>query len=145
MRSMVRHGMARVLTALLGLTLLATAGQAGVVVIANSGAGLSEVDAGTLEKIFLGTTKKLDSGQKVVLGTLKEGPAHEDFLKTYLSKSPAQFLSHWRKLCFSGKAKLPDAFESDADVVAFVAANDGAVGYVSEGTALDGVTQVTIN
>lgn len=145
MRSMTCQGVAKLLTALLGLILFASAADAGAIVIANKGVGISSMDGATLEKIFLGTTKKLSTGEKVVLGTLKGGPTHEDFLKTYVSKSPAQFLSHWRKLCFSGKAGLPEAFETDADVVAFVAATDGAIAYVADGTPLEGVIQVAVN
>lgn len=138
----------RILTALalLGfVAVFASPAHAGPQVIVNSDAGVSSVSAETVKNVFLGKTTKLDNGTKVTFAVLKGGAAHESFLSDVVGKSPSQFLSYWRKLAFSGKGSMPQEFESEDALVAYVQSTPGAIGYVSEGTATDGVTVVSLD
>ena len=75
---------------------------------------------------------------------LKSGPVHEAFLKDYLSKSDPALEAYYRGLVFTGKASMPKALATDADVVAFVAKTKGAIGYVSAGAAAAGVKTLDV-
>jgi len=52
------------------------------------------------------------------------------FTKEVLRKSPAQLRTYWAQQVFSGRGVPPPAFASPADVVKYVLAHPGAVGYV---------------
>ena len=47
-----------------------------------------------------------------------------------LRKTPAQLKSYWNQQIFSGKGVPPPEADSTADVIAYVLANPGAVGYL---------------
>jgi len=121
-----------------GCTLnLASAGE--VKVIANAGVTASSVSADELRGVFLVTKTALHDGSHVEPVLEKSGAAHEFFVKEYLGKTDAALQTYYRSLVFTGKASMPKAFASDADVVAYVAKTRGAIGYVSAGASTAGV------
>lgn len=138
----------KILTSL-GLTLVlassAISAGAGEIVIGHPDLGLTSIKAETVKNVFLGKTTKLDNGVKVSFGILKEGPAHENFLGGVVGKTPSQFLSYWRKLAFSGKGTMPEEFESEDALVAYVKTTPGAIGYVSDSAATAGVAVLTLD
>lgn len=76
---------------------------------------------------------------------LPEGAAaRERFAADVIGKSPAVLKSYWNKLIFSGREVPPVEKRSDEEVVAFVRATPGAVGYVSAAAAVGGVKVVTL-
>ena len=77
--------------------------------------------------------------------TLKGGRTHDDFLKKYLGKSSSQFQRYFRTLVFTGKGSIPKSFDSEEAVVGFVTGTDGAIGYISNGTATGSAKVLTIN
>ena len=114
------------------------------IIIANPAFDVESVDAKTLGRVFLGKTSRLE-GEKVEVVVLQEGSAtHANFLTSYVKRNPKQFLSHWRKLCFSGKGILPKAFETEEELVAHVAATPGAIGYISKSTPHEDVKVIRI-
>jgi ABC-type phosphate transport system substrate-binding protein len=56
--------------------------------------------------------------------------AREQFTKDVIRKSPSQLRTYWSQQVFSGKGVPPPEVRSTADVVSYVLANKGAVGYV---------------
>jgi len=48
-------------------------------------------------------------------------------------------VNYWQQQVYSGTGAPPPIKDGDGDVVSFVAANKGAIGYVTAGTNLDGV------
>jgi hypothetical protein len=60
-------------------------------------------------------------------------PLREQFTREILKKSPSQLRSYWNRQIFSGKAVPPLEFESQEDVIRYVLANKGAIGYVAAG------------
>lgn len=131
---------------ILFVTLFATQLYAGEkIVITNS--GTTTMDAATAKKIFLGKKKKLDSGEKVKLATLKSGSAHEEFLTTIVKKRPDQFNIYWKQLMFTGSGVMPKSFDSDQALIDYVVKTSGAVGYISpegKGKVPAGVNVITI-
>lgn len=57
-------------------------------------------------------------------------PEREHFIRQVIRKTPAQLRSYWNQQVFSGKGVPPPEAASVADVVAYVVANPGAVGYI---------------
>jgi hypothetical protein len=54
--------------------------------------------------------------------------------------------TYWQQQIFAGRSSPPAEKSSDADIVAFVAATTGAVGYVSQTAPVgDGVRVLTVS
>jgi ABC-type phosphate transport system substrate-binding protein len=66
------------------------------------------------------------------------------FDKTVLGKSVAAVETYWQQQIFSGKDVPPPAKGSDDDVIAFVKATPGGIGYVSAGAAVAGVKVIGV-
>jgi ABC-type phosphate transport system substrate-binding protein len=61
----------------------------------------------------------------------KQSTTRGSFSREVLQKSVAAVTAYWQQQIFSGRAVPPPEKLDDAAVVAFVEANDGAIGYVS--------------
>jgi hypothetical protein len=57
-------------------------------------------------------------------------PARDQFTHEVLKKTPAQLKSYWNQRIFSGKGVPPPEADGAANVIAYVLANPGAVGYL---------------
>ncbi len=130
---------------LAGLMLsIAIPASAGQIVIANESVPVDAVGANNLERVFLGKSTKME-GAKVGIAVLAEGATHSEFLTSFLKKNPKQFLSHWRRICFSGKGTMPTTFTTEEELVAHVAATPGAIGYVDSDTPHAGVKVLLVS
>jgi ABC-type phosphate transport system substrate-binding protein len=116
-----------------------------VVVIANENAPASSLSRADVKNIFLAKKTQWDNGQKINLATLKKSQTHDYFLRKYLQKSPSQFQRYFKTLLFTGKGKIPKSFNSEADLVRYVASTDGAIGYVSSETDTGSVKVINVN
>ena len=119
----------------------AVAGENPIVQADNPAESISKKN---LKKMLLGKAKKWKNGDKVVLATLKGGDTHEKFIKAFAGKTAKQFTNYWRKMVFSGKGKMPKSFDSEEELAAFVADNEGALGYTAEGVVFDGTRVLVI-
>jgi len=106
-----------------------------IVLVANSGVSENEVSDQQAQDVFLGKKALWSDGSAIILATLSGGAVHEAFLKTFVGRTPSQFSTYWKKLAFSGKAMEPKAFDTEAELLKFVAERKGAVGYVSSKAA----------
>jgi hypothetical protein len=122
-----------------GICAAVTASAADIKVIANSSVGASSVSADELKGVFLATKTSLSDGSHVEPVLEKGGPIHESFVKEYLGKTDAALETYYRSLVFTGKASMPKAFASDAEIVAYVAKTRGAIAYVAAGASTAGV------
>lgn len=113
-------------------------------VVANASVKESEVSTDELRSIFTGASTHFKDGSHAAPVTLKGGPAHEAFLSQYIGKNDAAFKATWRGLVFSGQATMPKSFDSESDLLDYVAKTPGAVGYASKGAKHDGVKTLTV-
>jgi ABC-type phosphate transport system substrate-binding protein len=60
-------------------------------------------------------------------------PLREQFTREILKKSPSQLRSYWNRQIFTGKAVPPPELESEEEVIRYVLANKGAIGYLAAG------------
>ena len=112
--------------------------------IANSSVGASSVSADELKSVFLITKTSLSDGSHVEPVLAKGGPTHEAFIKDYLGKTDAALQTYYRSLVFTGKASMPKAAGTDAEIIAYVAKTKGAIGYVSASASADGVKTLEV-
>jgi hypothetical protein len=113
-------------------------------VIANPSVGVSAMGAEELKGVFLATKTSLKDGSHVEPVLEKSGAVHEAFVKEYLGKTDAALQTYYRSLVFTGKASMPKALGSDAEVMAYVAKTRGAVGYVSSASSNAGVKVIEV-
>ncbi|MDA3961996.1 MAG: phosphate ABC transporter substrate-binding protein [Planctomycetota bacterium] len=135
--------MTRMIQSILIITALCCTSQAAaeVAVVANTSA--TSVSANDLKGFYLGKKRSWDDGTRVNL-TTNGSAIHDAFLDASIGKNASSFASFWKRIVFTGKGKLPEALADDAAVVAYVAANPGAIGYIDAGSAAEGVTKLTI-
>ena len=68
----------------------------------------------------------------------------KEFTNAVLGQSLMGVKNHWQQQIFAGRAAPPPVKETEAEVVAFVAATPGAIGYVSTSASLSsGVKVIT--
>jgi len=125
--------MKRLQFSLLAAVLSTAAYGADIKIIANPSVGVSTISTEDLKGVFLATKTSLSDGSHVEPVLEKSGATHEAFVKEYLGKTDSALQTYYRSLVFTGKASMPRAFASDAEVVAYVAKTKGAIGYVAGG------------
>jgi len=79
----------------------------------------------------------------LVVDALPDSPVREAFSRALLHRDVGAMEAYWQQQIFSGRDVPPVQKETDADVVAFVRRNRGAIGYVAGGAQLDGVRVVS--
>ncbi len=118
--------------ALFGLASLA---QAEVAVIVNPGAAKAPSQS-DVANIFLGKDKSMKGVDQAGWN-----PAKEAFYAGVTSKNESQLKSYWSGLIFTGKGQPLSSVADDAAVVAKVAAEADAIGYV-DSAAVNGSVKV---
>lgn len=124
------HTLLRLLAALWLLALGAAhaAGDGGFAVIAHPGIG--RVDAATLQRLYTGRAIEV-AGQPVSVVNLAAGdPARERFLAQVVQSDEDRYVAYWTVRRHVGKGVPPRELGSAADVIDFVKATPGAIGYV---------------
>ncbi len=98
---------------------------------------LSSADVGDL---FLGNKRQWKDGSRVKLALLKDPLSQQKFLKEVAGRSPARYWAHWRKIVFSGQGLMPKIFATEKELLAYVAAEKGAIGQISGTNPVKNVT-----
>jgi len=133
--------------AALGLLAAPTlAAAASFKVVVNAGNSVASASSAQLTRIFLRQATVWPSGQGATPVDLVEGhPVRQDFSQGVLHRSVDAVRVFWQRQIFSGNAVPPAEKVSDDEVLAFVRANPGGVGYVAESTPLPaGVRVITV-
>ena len=73
-----------------------------------------------------------------------DNASRRQFSEEVLKRSVGAVRSYWQQRIFSGRDVPPPELESDEAVIAFVAKNPAAVGYVSGTAKLAGVRELAI-
>lgn len=107
--------------------------QAEVVVIVNAAANASPSQS-DVANIFLGKNKSLKG-----VDQKDWNPTKEAFYSAVTNKNESQLKSYWSGLVFTGKGQPLPSVAGDAEVVAKVAAEADAIGYVDKAAVTDKV------
>lgn len=122
-----------VLTGLIILTQFVMSSQADsqeILVITNNADSITVLTQREIRKIFLGHQTRWQDHSRIIIVTSTNQALNKIFIRKYIRKTPSQFKHWWRKKLFTGEGKLPKSFQNDEDVIQYVAANKGAVGYI---------------
>ena len=116
----------------LGMLLASAAGaaEATVKVVTHPAVPGTQIRKETLADVFLGRTSRLANGQAIVpVDQSAQSAIRAAFSEGVLSQSVAAVQAHWmREMAKSHRPPLTRG--SDAEVLAYVAANRGAIGYI---------------
>ncbi len=120
------------------LTLLTTAGllmalpaAAELVVVVNPKSGVEHLSRDEVINIFLGRYRQLPSGISAQPVDMPASQPEKSLMyRLLVGKDLDQIASYWSRLVFSGRTSPPVQAASTEEVLRFVAANRGAVGYV---------------
>ena len=135
--------LARALSWLLGLALILApaarraAAEGAYVVIVNAGNPIAALSVSEVSDLFLKKACNWPDGTKAAPVDFLEGSAvNESFAKGIHSKSPSAVKAYWQKMIFAGREVPPPEKVTPEDVVKYVRANPGGIGYVPAGTPL---------
>ena len=106
-------------------------------VIVNSANPTSALSKDDLARVYLKKMGSWKHGQSVTVVDLgPKSPVRAEFSMEVLGRDVPTMKNYWQQSLFSGRGVPPIEQPSEAQVVAFVAANPGAIGYVSSGAQL---------
>lgn len=131
---------------ILGAVAVGPAGAQGFTLIVHADNPATTLGKSEVTNIFLKRSAKFASGKAALpVDQAKSAAAREAFSKAVLGRSAAAVVAFWQQQIFAGKDTPPAERQSDAEVIAFVRATPGAIGYVSAGATLGaGVKAVAI-
>ena len=84
-----------------------------------------------VDRILLEEKMSLADGRHVEPVLKKAGTVHQSSLQEYIGVSEDDLQTYYGTLLFTGRGSMPKTFESDAEVVAYLARTRGGIGYVS--------------
>lgn len=120
-----------VVMAMLGLSGRTLAGDPAFKVIVNPKNPIESVEREFLRNAWLKKEEEWADGDTIRPIDLSWKFAVRDrFTRQVIKKTPAQLKSYWSQQVFSGKGVPPAEADAVADVIGYVLANPGAVGYV---------------
>jgi len=140
-------GAALVMAALCGgwVAVAAQSARGGYQVIRNPDNPIDAVDRQFLEDAFLKKKTVWPDGASVrPVDLAPASTARRQFSDDVLRRPVDAIRSYWQQRIFAGRELPPPELGSDAEVVRFVLRERGAVGYVSNGTALNGTKPLTV-
>lgn len=115
-----------------------------IIVIANKNVPESQLTKDDVKAIYLGEKTKWSNDTKVTFVVLKTTEDQEKFMKDFVGKTPSQFNNFWKQQVFTGKGKIPDAFDDVKALLDFVAKTDGAIAYISSDAPADNVKKIVV-
>ena len=133
----------------LSLLFLAAAGPAetdlapGFVVIVNQANPADTLTRARVDAIFLGKIETWPDGAEMVPVHHRDEELHRLFSEFVHERSQAAIKAYWAASAFR-KSMAPPARLSNHEVVEFVRASRGAIGYVREDTQLSGVKPLAL-
>jgi ABC-type phosphate transport system substrate-binding protein len=106
----------------------------------------ANIDNTQVQRIFLGKEKKFADGSEATpINSVASNASREQFDTKVLERSSSQVAAYWSKLVFTGKGIPPKELENDAAVIAAVAADASAIGYVDSAAVTGSVKVITLN
>jgi ABC-type phosphate transport system substrate-binding protein len=112
-------------------------------VIVHAANPVSSVLRSELSDIFLKKVAAWKSGSPVIpVDQTETNDVRKLFCKLVLGRDVQAVKGYWQQAIFAGKNFPPLEKSNDAEVMAFVAANPNAIGYISPAAVLSGTVKV---
>lgn len=119
--------------------------EAEFVLVVNVASEVASMTSHEVELIFLSRKRSWPDGGNIA-AVINENPKiYESFSYTHLKRSPRQYLIFRKKMLFRGQGIPPPAVQTDQEVIDFVAAHVGGLGYVSPEAVTPAVKVVPIS
>jgi len=115
-------------------------------VIVNEANDAETISQSELADIFMKEKESWNDGSTIIAIDQK---ANSDIRRIFsaqiLGESVGAIRSHWQQAAFSGSASAPVELSNEQQIIAFVKANPGAIGYISSTTEISGVKVLNID
>ncbi len=129
-----------------GIGLALAQSSASYVIIVHPSNPIQSLSRKQIKGIFLKKWVVWDHGEPISPGDLiAESLVRKEFTRDIYGKSVRSINSYWQKKIFSGRGAPPPYFSSEDELIEFVRANPGAVGYVSGKVLPEGIKVVEIS
>ena len=116
-----------------------------VVLIVNPSNALSGMPLVDVQKIFLGKKKFFPGGKRVIpADQSKESAIRTTFYEDIIGKSKSQLKTYWSRRIFTGRGAPPIIKNNDKAMLAWVAEQPLALGYVYKSSVNDSVKVLNI-
>lgn len=146
MKSVIRLVLLVSMSLLLQPAIASVSAGADFRLIVNEASPVRSLRAEEIQRYMLGKSTKWAHGLQVLPVDLAPNSAtRAAFTRDVLKKSISAVKGYWQSQIFSGRGVPPAELPSDDAVVDFVRRNPGAIGYVSENAAVDGVRVVEVD
>lgn len=86
-----------------------------------------------------------DGGRVQPVDLAAQSPVRQALSEDIHGRSVASINNYWQRQIFSGRETPPPELGSDDEILSFVRANPGAIGYVSSSASLEGVKELAVN
>jgi ABC-type phosphate transport system substrate-binding protein len=126
------------------LLICSPAGAGELAVVINPETPVNSLKKADVKKMFLGKKTLWENGENILPVVLKSGPLHEVFLKELIEKTPLQFSMYWKRIIFTGRGIGPKSFETESELLKYVAETKGAVGYADASASFGDVKVVPL-
>jgi ABC-type phosphate transport system substrate-binding protein len=108
-------------------------------IIINTSNPISEISREKLSKIFLKKIKRWEDGKEIhPVDLIHESPIRRRFSKEVHERSVSKVKAYWQLQLFSGRDIPPPQLDYEKDVMVYVNADPGAIGYLSGKTPIKG-------
>ena len=143
---MRRVGLASVVVLLaLGFVTRSIAADDAYKIIVHPDNPTTSVDRDFLRKAYLKKAVEWKHGEAIHPVDLPaKTPARDKFVHDVLKKTPEQLKAYWNQQIFSGKAVPPPEVGSPAEMIGYVVATPGAIGYLPSGVDPGGAKVVEV-
>lgn len=143
--SMEFPGVGKWVGVLAAFLLCSSSVQAELAIIINNDNATNDITIEEVVSIFLGKSRNLPDGTKVVPIDQWEGEeARESFYHDVVKKTQSQLNSYWSRIIFAGKGQPPFAVSDSREVMEFIAGNQNMIGYVDTDAVDESVKVILI-
>lgn len=134
----------KVISAILIIAASTSAALAELVVVVHP-SNQDELNAKTIQRIFLGKEKTFGNGNAISpINLAPENALRAKFDQELVGRSSSQVSAYWSKLVFTGKGVPPKELASEAEVIAEVSNNTNAIAYINKASATDSVRVIPL-
>lgn len=103
-----------------------------LIVIVNPSEPIDELEFTEFKRIIMGQQQRWKNGDKITIALMKTNhPTGSQTAEKFYSMTGNELNKYWLSLVFQGKAKAPVFFNSEEELVGYVAKTPGAIGIVS--------------
>jgi len=107
------------------------AASAELVVVVNAHNGVAAMTRNEVINIFFGRNRQFFNGVEAVPVDLDDlHPHRAPFYKMLVDKDLAEINAYWSRQVFTGRMQAPPRLNSTEDVIKWIAANPGGIGFV---------------